>query len=154
MATVVVEAAEPEPSGSIANPAASTSPSLSHRFLDSKFYLLVVVGEIVTEEHLRRAIGNIELGKRPRSPSGTAGGGGEDHATTRPHPGRDRHLPAPARAPHPAAPCNPPFASSSGKDEKERGERGLTGWGQFPLILRDLSAGWILGSELATALMG
>ncbi|XP_014930071.2 microtubule-associated protein 1B isoform X1 [Acinonyx jubatus] len=64
MATVVVEAAEPEPSGSIANPAASTSPSLSHRFLDSKFYLLVVVGEIVTEEHLRRAIGNIELGIR------------------------------------------------------------------------------------------
>ncbi|CAM9622791.1 unnamed protein product [Rangifer tarandus platyrhynchus] len=64
MATVVVEAAEPEPSGSIANPAATTSPSLSHRFLDSKFYLLVVVGEIVTEEHLRRAIGNIELGIR------------------------------------------------------------------------------------------
>lgn len=62
---MVVEAAESEPSGSIANPAASTSPSLSHRFLDSKFYLLVVVGEIVTEEHLRRAIGNIELGKRP-----------------------------------------------------------------------------------------
>lgn len=61
---MVVEAAEPEPSGSIANPAASTSPSLSHRFLDSKFYLLVVVGEIVTEEHLRRAIGNIELGIR------------------------------------------------------------------------------------------
>ncbi|XP_036888328.1 microtubule-associated protein 1B isoform X1 [Sturnira hondurensis] len=64
MATVVVEAAEPELSGSISNPAASTSPSLSHRFLDSKFYLLVVVGEIVTEEHLRRAIGNIELGIR------------------------------------------------------------------------------------------
>lgn len=61
---MVVEAAEPEPSGSIANPAATTSPSLSHRFLDSKFYLLVVVGEIVTEEHLRRAIGNIELGIR------------------------------------------------------------------------------------------
>ena len=65
---MVVEATEPEPSGSIANPAASTSPSLSHRFLDSKFYLLVVVGEIVTEEHLRRAIGNIELGKWPRAP--------------------------------------------------------------------------------------
>nr|XP_004651603.2 microtubule-associated protein 1B [Jaculus jaculus] len=64
MATVVVEATEPEPSGSIANPATSTSPSLSHRFLDSKFYLLVVVGETVTEEHLRRAIGNIELGIR------------------------------------------------------------------------------------------
>lgn len=68
MATVVVEATEPEPSGSIGNPAASTSPSLSHRFLDSKFYLLVVVGETVTEEHLRRAIGNIELGKRSRAP--------------------------------------------------------------------------------------
>lgn len=68
MATVVVEATEPEPSGSIGNPAASTSPSLSHRFLDSKFYLLVVVGETVTEEHLRRAIGNIELGKRSRPP--------------------------------------------------------------------------------------
>ncbi|XP_048224121.1 LOW QUALITY PROTEIN: microtubule-associated protein 1B [Perognathus longimembris pacificus] len=64
MATVVVEAAEPEPSGSLGAPAASTSPSLSHRFLDSKFYLLVVVGETVTEEHLRRAIGNIELGIR------------------------------------------------------------------------------------------
>ncbi|XP_040834984.1 microtubule-associated protein 1B isoform X2 [Ochotona curzoniae] len=64
MATVVVEATEPEPSGGIANPATSTSPSLSHRFLDSKFYLLVVVGEIVTEEHLRRAIGNIEFGIR------------------------------------------------------------------------------------------
>ncbi|XP_074138329.1 microtubule-associated protein 1B isoform X1 [Sminthopsis crassicaudata] len=62
MATVVVEA-ESEPSCSIPNPA-STSPSLSHRFLDSKFYLLVVIGEIVTEEHLRRAIGNIEQGIR------------------------------------------------------------------------------------------
>lgn len=68
---MVVEATEPEPSGSIANPAASTSPSLSHRFLDSKFYLLVVVGETVTEEHLRRAIGNIELGKQSRGPPGT-----------------------------------------------------------------------------------
>uniref|UniRef100_A0A8C3EZ83 Uncharacterized protein n=1 Tax=Chrysemys picta bellii TaxID=8478 RepID=A0A8C3EZ83_CHRPI len=58
MATVVVEA-EPDPSCSIPNPA-SPSPSLSHRFLDSKFYLLVVIGELVTEEHLKRAIGNIE----------------------------------------------------------------------------------------------
>lgn len=83
---MVVEAAEPELSGSIANPAASTSPSLSHRFLDSKFYLLVVVGEIVTEEHLRRAIGNIELGKRPCGPGARAQGA----ARTRPHPGRAR----------------------------------------------------------------
>lgn len=92
---MVVEATEPEPSGSIASPAATTSPSLSHRFLDSKFYLLVVVGEIVTEEHLRRAIGNIELGKRPCAPSGRVWG----DAQTRPHPGRDGHLSPPA---HPA----------------------------------------------------
>ncbi|XP_017663708.1 PREDICTED: microtubule-associated protein 1B [Lepidothrix coronata] len=62
MATVVVEV-DSEPSCSIANPT-STSPSLSHRFLDSKFYLLVVIGELVTEEHLRRAIANIERGIR------------------------------------------------------------------------------------------
>ncbi|RMC16395.1 hypothetical protein DUI87_06722 [Hirundo rustica rustica] len=62
MATVVVEV-DSEPSCSIPNPT-STSPSLSHRFLDSKFYLLVVVGELVTEEHLRRAIANIERGIR------------------------------------------------------------------------------------------
>ncbi|XP_068278801.1 microtubule-associated protein 1B [Nyctibius grandis] len=60
MATVVVEV-DSEPSCSILNP---TSPSLSHRFLDSKFYLLVVIGELVTEEHLRRAIANIERGIR------------------------------------------------------------------------------------------
>lgn len=89
---MVVEAAEPELSGSIANPAASTSPSLSHRFLDSKFYLLVVVGEIVTEEHLRRAIGNIELGKRPCDPRERAQG----DVQTRPHPRRAQHPPLPA----------------------------------------------------------
>ncbi|XP_071587513.1 microtubule-associated protein 1B [Heliangelus exortis] len=62
MATVVVEV-DSEPSCSIPNPT-SSSPSLSHRFLDSKFYLLVVIGELVTEEHLRRAIANIERGIR------------------------------------------------------------------------------------------
>ncbi|XP_069736799.1 microtubule-associated protein 1B isoform X1 [Phaenicophaeus curvirostris] len=62
MATVVVEV-DSEPSCSIPNPT-SPSPSLSHRFLDSKFYLLVVIGEVVTEEHLRRAIANIERGIR------------------------------------------------------------------------------------------
>ena len=103
MATVVVEAAEPEPSGSIANPAATTLPSLSHRFLDSKFYLLVVVGEIVTEEHLRRAIGNIELGKRPCAPRGRVRG----DAQTRPHPGHDGHLSPPAR------PAPTPFPATS-----------------------------------------
>lgn len=103
MATVVMEAAEPELSGSITNPAASTSPSLSHRFLDSKFYLLVVVGEIVTEEHLRRAIGNIELGKRPCAPTGRARG----DAQTRPHPGRNSHPLLKAR-PAPTYPCHLP----------------------------------------------
>ncbi|KAM6289879.1 microtubule-associated protein 1B [Aegotheles albertisi] len=62
MATVVVEV-DSEPSCSIPNPT-SPSHSLSHRFLDSKFYLLVVIGELVTEEHLRRAIANIERGIR------------------------------------------------------------------------------------------
>ncbi|XP_075302622.1 microtubule-associated protein 1B-like [Opisthocomus hoazin] len=63
MATVVVVEVDSEPSCSIPNPT-SFSPSLSHRFLDSKFYLLVVIGELVTEEHLRRAIVNIERGIR------------------------------------------------------------------------------------------
>ncbi|XP_065512084.1 microtubule-associated protein 1B [Caloenas nicobarica] len=62
MATVLVEV-DSEPSCSIPS-LTSPSPSLSHRFLDSKFYLLVVVGELVTEEHLRRAIVNIERGIR------------------------------------------------------------------------------------------
>ncbi|KAF4804348.1 hypothetical protein TURU_008666 [Turdus rufiventris] len=59
MATVVVVEMDSEASCSIPNPT-SLSPSLSHRFLDSKFYLLVVIGELVTEKHLRRAIANIE----------------------------------------------------------------------------------------------
>lgn len=114
---MVVEATEPEPSGSIANPAASTSPSLSHRFLDSKFYLLVVVGEIVTEEHLRRAIGNIELGKKPCAPKGRARG----DAQKRPHPGRVGHpplkaRPAPTRLPrHPQHSVRTLFWANFGK---------------------------------------
>ncbi|KAM6992948.1 microtubule-associated protein 1B-like [Passerculus sandwichensis] len=63
MATVVVVEMDSEASCSIPNPT-SLSPSLSHRFLDRKFYLLVVIGELVTEEHLRRAIANIERGIR------------------------------------------------------------------------------------------
>ncbi|KAM4754088.1 microtubule-associated protein 1B-like isoform 1-T1 [Cyanocitta cristata] len=63
MATVVVVEMDSEASCSIPNPT-SLSPSLSHRFLDSKFYLLVVIGELVTEEHLPRAIANIERGIR------------------------------------------------------------------------------------------
>ncbi|XP_050173893.1 electromotor neuron-associated protein 1-like [Myiozetetes cayanensis] len=63
MTTLVVVDVDSEASCSISNPT-SLSPSLSHRFLDSKFYLLVVIGELVTEEHLRRAIANIERGIR------------------------------------------------------------------------------------------
>ncbi|KAM6233123.1 microtubule-associated protein 1B-like [Porphyrio hochstetteri] len=59
MATVVVVEVDSEPSCSILN-----TISFSHRFLESKFYLLVVIGELVTEEHLRRAIANIERGIR------------------------------------------------------------------------------------------
>ncbi|KAM8960311.1 microtubule-associated protein 1B isoform 2-T2 [Pelodytes ibericus] len=63
MATLVEPGPDIDPSNSILNPS-STSPNLSHRFLDSKFYLLVVIGEIVTEDHLRCAITNIERGIR------------------------------------------------------------------------------------------
>ncbi|XP_064495878.1 microtubule-associated protein 1B-like [Pseudopipra pipra] len=63
MTTLVVVDVDSEASCSISNPS-SLSPSLSHRFLDSKFYLLVVIGELVTEEQLRRAIANIERGIR------------------------------------------------------------------------------------------
>lgn len=76
MATVVVEI-DSEPSCSIPNP---TSSSLSHRFLDNKFYLLVVIGELVTEEHLRQAIANIERGEaaaRCRTAAGAAAPRGE-----------------------------------------------------------------------------
>ncbi|KAL4660903.1 microtubule-associated protein 1B-like [Arapaima gigas] len=43
--------------------AAPTSMS-SQRFLDSKFYLLVVLGEVVSEEHLRCAADDVEKGIR------------------------------------------------------------------------------------------
>ena len=46
--------------------ASPTSVSLSQHFVDSKFYLLVVIGEIVTEEHLKCAIADIEKGRRRR----------------------------------------------------------------------------------------
>ncbi|CAL8387808.1 unnamed protein product [Boreogadus saida] len=44
--------------------ASPTSTSLSQHFVDSKFYLLVVIGEIVTENHLKCAIADIEKGIR------------------------------------------------------------------------------------------
>uniref|UniRef100_A0A3B3ZMA7 Microtubule-associated protein 1B/S N-terminal domain-containing protein n=1 Tax=Periophthalmus magnuspinnatus TaxID=409849 RepID=A0A3B3ZMA7_9GOBI len=42
----------------------STSSCPSQHFNDSKFYLLVVIGEVVTEEHLKCAIADIEKGIR------------------------------------------------------------------------------------------
>ncbi|XP_076844412.1 microtubule-associated protein 1B [Brachyhypopomus gauderio] len=45
--------------GNVASPTAST-----HVFDDGKFYLLVVVGELVTTEHLKNAITDIEKGIR------------------------------------------------------------------------------------------
>lgn len=106
MATVVVEV-DSEPSCSIPNPT-STSPSLSHRFLDSKFYLLVVIGELVTEEHLRRAITNIERGE-------AAGAGAPQAAPRHPPPAPCPSLGAAGSRdspePHPAEPRAPALYS-------------------------------------------
>ncbi|XP_049460489.1 microtubule-associated protein 1B [Epinephelus fuscoguttatus] len=64
MATLV-ESAEMETLGGQSNTGASpTSSSPSQHFNDSKFYLLVVIGEIVTEDHLKCAIADIEKGIR------------------------------------------------------------------------------------------
>ncbi|KAJ8339343.1 hypothetical protein SKAU_G00361290 [Synaphobranchus kaupii] len=63
MATLV-ESAATELACSRNTMASPTSSSLSHRFLDNKFYLLVVIGEIVTEDHLKCAIADIEKGIR------------------------------------------------------------------------------------------
>ncbi|XP_036382665.1 microtubule-associated protein 1B-like [Megalops cyprinoides] len=63
MATLL-ESADAEPlcnSNSMTTPEAS---SLSHRFVDNKFYLLVVIGEIVSDDHLKCAIADIERGIR------------------------------------------------------------------------------------------
>ncbi|KAL0965251.1 hypothetical protein UPYG_G00278790 [Umbra pygmaea] len=64
MATLV-ESADIETLCSSSNIMASpTSASLSHRFVDDTFYLLVVIGEMVTEDHLKCAIADIEKGIR------------------------------------------------------------------------------------------
>ncbi|CAM9200386.1 unnamed protein product [Lampetra planeri] len=64
MATLL-EAADMETFGVQSNTGASpTSCSPSQHFIDSKFYLLVVIGETVSEEHLKCAIADIEKGIR------------------------------------------------------------------------------------------
>ncbi|XP_006627230.2 microtubule-associated protein 1B [Lepisosteus oculatus] len=60
----LVETADTEPTCSGNLISSPSSSSLSHRFLDNKFYLLVVIGEIVSEDHLRCAIADIERGIR------------------------------------------------------------------------------------------
>ncbi|XP_035524551.1 microtubule-associated protein 1B [Morone saxatilis] len=64
MATLV-ESADMETLGGQSTTGASpTSSSPSQHFNDSKFYLLVVIGEITTEDHLKCAIADIEKGIR------------------------------------------------------------------------------------------
>ncbi|KAK2819364.1 hypothetical protein Q5P01_024925 [Channa striata] len=64
MATLV-ESADMETLGGQSNTGASpTSSSPSQHFNDTKFYLLVVIGEIPTEDHLKCAIADIEKGIR------------------------------------------------------------------------------------------
>ncbi|XP_076014807.1 microtubule-associated protein 1B [Genypterus blacodes] len=64
MATLV-ESADMETLSGKSNTAASpTSASPAQHFVDSKFYLLVVIGEISTEDHLKCAIADIEKGIR------------------------------------------------------------------------------------------
>ena len=63
MATLV-EPVEMETLGGQSNTGASpTSSNPAQHFTDSKFYLLVVIGEIITEDHLKCAIADIEKGK-------------------------------------------------------------------------------------------
>uniref|UniRef100_A0A3B5LL61 Microtubule-associated protein 1B/S N-terminal domain-containing protein n=1 Tax=Xiphophorus couchianus TaxID=32473 RepID=A0A3B5LL61_9TELE len=63
MATLV-ESAEMETLAAQSNTtgASPTSSSPSQHFNDSKFYLLVVIGEIISEDHLKCAIADIEKG--------------------------------------------------------------------------------------------
>ena len=60
MESAVTESMKSASSHIMASP---TPASLSQHFVDNKFYLLVVIGEIVTEDHLKCAIAEIEKGK-------------------------------------------------------------------------------------------
>lgn len=63
MATLV-QPAEMETLGGQSTAGTSpTSTGPSQHFNDGKFYLLVVIGEILTEDHLKCAIADIEKGK-------------------------------------------------------------------------------------------
>ncbi|XP_059213978.1 microtubule-associated protein 1B [Centropristis striata] len=64
MATLVQSAEMETLGGQSTTGASPTSSSPSQHFNDGKFYLLVVIGEIVTEDHLKCAIADIEKGIR------------------------------------------------------------------------------------------
>lgn len=67
MATLVAPADTPESfcgdSGTRAGGMASPPAASAHHFDDARFYLLVVVGELVSPEHLKCAIADIEKGE-------------------------------------------------------------------------------------------
>ncbi|XP_028318150.1 microtubule-associated protein 1B [Gouania willdenowi] len=64
MATLLLDPADMEPLGGHSLTASPSPSSPPQHFNDTKFYLLVVIGEIVSEEHLKCAIADIEKGIR------------------------------------------------------------------------------------------
>lgn len=60
MATLVEPVDTPAPFGGVSSTASPTAST--HHFDEGKYYLLVVTGELVTEEHLKCAIADIEKG--------------------------------------------------------------------------------------------
>ncbi|XP_026104595.1 microtubule-associated protein 1B [Carassius auratus] len=65
MATLVGPVETPAPFGGVSCIKNMASPTAStHHFDESKYYLLVVIGELVTDEHLKCAIADIEKGIR------------------------------------------------------------------------------------------
>lgn len=77
MATLVESADMETLSGQTHVAASPTSTGPSQRFNDGKFYLLVVIGEITSEEQLKCAIADIERGGKARGVGvGVEGRGG------------------------------------------------------------------------------
>ncbi|XP_067263845.1 microtubule-associated protein 1B isoform X1 [Chanodichthys erythropterus] len=65
MATLVEPVDTPAPFGGVSSTRNTASPTAStHHFDEGKYYLLVVIGELVTDEHLKCAIADIEKGIR------------------------------------------------------------------------------------------
>ncbi|XP_016298987.1 microtubule-associated protein 1B-like [Sinocyclocheilus anshuiensis] len=65
MATLVGPVDTPAPFGGVSSIKNTASPTaLTHHFDEGKYYLLVVIGELVTDEHLKCAIADIEKGIR------------------------------------------------------------------------------------------